>query len=155
MVTRSIAKREEWYTVFYSLSLPRFGRQKVEVIPWGDFFGGTGSVLTARQKRKISALLAGVTSVYVLHAEQANAAGITEKIIGAFDPIVQLVQGVSYPVAFLMICGGFLMIMVGQRSKGLAMLKWAAVGYVGMQFAPAIMQILVSVGKAMMASPAR
>ncbi len=140
--------------MFYSVNLPsfpRFRREKVEVIPWDDFFGEMGSALTARQKRQISALLAGATVAYVLRLDHAEAAGIADKIIGAFDPIIQLAQGVSYPVAFLMICGGFLLIMVGQRSKGLAMLKWAAVGYVGMQFAPAIMQILVSVGKAMVA----
>jgi hypothetical protein len=137
--------------VFYSVALPRFRRQKTEVIPWRDFFDEMGSVLTARQKRKLSALLAGATAVYVLRLEHAEASGLADKIIGAFDPIIQLAQGVSYPIAFLMICGGFLLIMVGQRSKGLSMLKWAAVGYVGMQFAPAIMQILVGVGKAMVA----
>jgi hypothetical protein len=137
--------------VFYSVALPRFRRQKIEVVPWRDFFDEMGSVLTARQKRKISALLAGATAVNVLRLEHAEASGLADKIIGAFDPIIQLAQGVSYPIAFLMICGGFLLIMVGQRSKGLSMLKWAAVGYVGMQFAPAIMQILVGVGKAMVA----
>ncbi|QHZ58577.1 hypothetical protein M655_024710 [Brevibacillus sp. NSP2.1] len=121
------------------------------MIPWDDFFGEMESALTTRQKRQINALLAGATAAYILRLEHAEAAGIADKIIGAFDPIIQLAQGVSYPVAFLMICGGCLLIMVGQRSKGLAMLKWAAVGYVGMQFAPAIMQILVSVGKAMVA----
>ncbi|MBU8715373.1 hypothetical protein KM924_23000 [Brevibacillus parabrevis] len=129
----------------------RFKRQKVEVVPWRDFFDEVESVLTTKQKRQVSALLAGTVVAYALRLEHAEAAGIADKIIGAFDPIIQLAQGVSYPVAFLMICGGFLLIMVGQRSKGLSMLKWAAVGYVGMQFAPAIMQILVSVGKAMIA----
>jgi Type IV secretion system pilin len=151
MGTRSIAKRKERYTVFYSVVLPRFRRQKVEVIPWRDFFDGAESALTARQKRKISALLPGATAVYALRLEHAEASGLADKIIGAFDPIIQLVQGVSYPIAFLMICGGFLLIMIGQRSKGLSFIKWAAVGYVGIQFAPAIMQILVSVGKAMTA----
>ncbi|EMT54694.1 hypothetical protein I532_03780 [Brevibacillus borstelensis AK1] len=139
--------------MFYSVALPsfpRFGREKVEVIPWRDFFDEMGSALTTRQKRKLSALLAGVTTAYVLRLEHAEAAsGIADRIIRAFDPLIEVAQGVSYPVAFLMICGGFLLIMVGQRSKGLAFLKWAAIGYVGMQFAPAIMQILVSVGKAM------
>ncbi len=79
------------------------------------------------------------------------AADMTTRIIGAFDPIISLVQGIAYPVTFLMISGGFLLIILGQRSKGLAMMKWAGVGYIGLQFAPAIMQILVDVGKAMMA----
>lgn len=79
------------------------------------------------------------------------AADMTTRIISAFDPIISLVQGIAYPVTFLMISGGFLLIILGQRSKGLAMMKWAGVGYIGLQFAPAIMQILVDVGKAMMA----
>lgn len=75
--------------------------------------------------------------------------GITEKIISACDPIIQLIQGISYPVGFIMICAGFLVIMTGNRQKGLNIIKWAAIGYIGMQFAPAIMTILVEVGKAM------
>ncbi|UOY92918.1 hypothetical protein MUG87_01870 [Ectobacillus sp. JY-23] len=78
-----------------------------------------------------------------------SAMDTTARIISAFDPIISLVQGVAYPVTFLMIGGGFLLIIMGQRSKGLSMIKWAAVGYIGLQFAPSIMQILVEVGKAM------
>ncbi|WP_339167127.1 TrbC/VirB2 family protein [Brevibacillus sp. FSL L8-0520] len=137
--------------MFLTVSLPKVKRQRYEVVPWRDFFAQTESVLTPRQKRKINALLAGATAAYVLRLEPASAAGIADRIVSAFNPLIELVQGVSYPVAFLMICGSFLLIMVGQRSKGLAMLKWASVGYIGLQFAPAIMQILVSVGKAMMA----
>jgi hypothetical protein len=75
--------------------------------------------------------------------------GMTQRIIQACDPIIQLIQGVSYPVGFIMICAGFLVIMTGNRQKGLNIIKWAAIGYIGMQFAPAIMMILVEVGKAM------
>ncbi|WP_338461511.1 hypothetical protein V5G20_17655 [Brevibacillus borstelensis] len=122
------------------------------MIPWRDFFDGMGSALTTRQKRTIRALLAGAAAAHVLRLEHVEAAGgIAERIVRAFDPIIDLTQGLAYPISFLMITGGFLLIMVGQRSKGLAMMKWAAVGYIGIQFAPAIMQILVSVGKAMVA----
>lgn len=75
--------------------------------------------------------------------------GIAEKIIRACDPIIQLIQGVSYPVGFIMITAGFLVIMTGNRQKGVNIIKWAAIGYIGMQLAPAIMTILVEVGKAM------
>ncbi|MCQ6281105.1 hypothetical protein [Bacillus sp. EB600] len=74
--------------------------------------------------------------------------GVADKIIHAFDPIVQLLQGLSYPVCFIMLSAGFLVIMTGNRQKGLNIIKWAALGYIGMQFAPAIMAILVEVGKA-------
>lgn len=75
--------------------------------------------------------------------------GVADRIIRACDPIIQLIQGVSYPVGFIMICAGFLVIMTGNRQKGLNIIKWAAIGYIGMQFAPAIMTILVEVGRAM------
>jgi hypothetical protein len=73
---------------------------------------------------------------------------VTDKIIHAFDPIVQLMQGLSYPVCFIMLSAGFLVIMTGNKTKGLQIIKWASIGYIGMQFAPAIMAILVEVGKA-------
>jgi hypothetical protein len=74
---------------------------------------------------------------------------VTDKIIKAFDPLVQLIQGVSYPVAFIIITSGFLVMMTGNRQKGISMIKWAVIGYIGMQFAPALMSILVEVGRAM------
>lgn len=74
---------------------------------------------------------------------------VADKIINAFNPVVQLLQGMSYPVCFIMLSAGFLVIMTGNRSKGLNLIKWAAIGYIGMQLAPAIMTILVEVGKAM------
>lgn len=73
----------------------------------------------------------------------------SQVIMKAFDPIVDLLQGVSYPVCFIMLSGGFLLIMMGQGHRGMRMIKWAAIGYVGLQFAPALMEILVEVGKAM------
>ncbi len=76
---------------------------------------------------------------------------VAEKIIVAFDPVVQLIQGLAYPVGMTMICAGFLIMITGNRHKGLSMIKWAAIGFIGMQFAPAIMMILGEVGRAMMA----
>ena len=68
----------------------------------------------------------------------------------AFNPIIELIQGVSYPVAFLMLSGGMLLVMIGQKHRGLNMMKWAALGYIGMQFVPALMSIVVDVGKGML-----
>lgn len=93
--------------------------------------------------------LTGATLATLLRADTAMAGGVADKIINAFDPIIELIQGLSYPVGFIMICAGFLVMMTGNKQKGLNIIKWAAVGYVGMQFAPAIMTILVEVGRAM------
>ncbi|MED5050681.1 hypothetical protein P9850_02195 [Anoxybacillus rupiensis] len=89
-----------------------------------------------------TAALSGYNSI-------ASAAGIGDKIIHAFDPFVELIQGLAYPLGFTMICAGFLVIMTGNRHKGLHIIKWASIGYIGMQFAPAIMSILAEIGRAM------
>lgn len=87
------------------------------------------------------------TAALSAYASTAEAAGIQEKIIHAFDPLVELIQALAYPFGFTMICAGFLVVMTGNRHKGLNLIKWAAIGFVGMQFAPGIMDILVEVGK--------
>jgi len=75
---------------------------------------------------------------------------ITERIMHAFDPLIQLIQGLAYPVTFIMFSAGFLVMISGKPQRGLQMMKWAALGYLGMMFLPAIMTILVEVGKSMM-----
>jgi hypothetical protein len=55
-------------------------------------------------------------------------------------------------VAFIMITGGFLCIMMGQKHRGLSLIKWAAIGYIGMQLAPALMEILHQIGVQMRAA---
>lgn len=73
-----------------------------------------------------------------------------EKIVKAFDPIIQLLQSITYPLAFVCIALGVLTIMIGQKRRGLEIIKWAAVGYLLMQFLPGLMTILRTVGQAMM-----
>lgn len=135
--------------------------QKVEVVGGIKDFLAPSPVM----KRKISSsLLAGVGMgigalattfqpapqvVPTMAMPILGSIGIADKIIQACSPIIQLIQGISYPVGFIMITAGFLIMMTGNRQKGLTMIKWAAIGYIGMQFAPAIMTILVEVGKAM------
>jgi hypothetical protein len=74
---------------------------------------------------------------------------LAEKIMNAFQPIIDLCQGISYPLAFIMVSTGFLLMMVGQTSRGVKMLKWAGIGYIGLMFVPSIMAMLYEVGKAM------
>ena len=88
-----------------------------------------------------------LTAALSAYASTASAASIQEKIVHAFDPLIELVQALAYPVGFTMICAGFLVVMTGNRHKGLHIIKWAAIGFIGMQFAPGIMSILLEVGK--------
>lgn len=78
------------------------------------------------------------------------ASGFNQAIVtNAFQPVIDLMQGIAYPLCFLMVSGSFLLIMLGQRAKGINMLKWAAIGYIGLQFAPTIMMLIVEVATAM------
>lgn len=70
-----------------------------------------------------------------------------DKIVKAFDPIIQLIQAVSFPIAFVCIALAILMKMIGQKRKGLEIIKWAAIGYLLMQMLPGLMSVLHSVGQ--------
>ena len=118
---------------------------KTEVIKWHEFFQQE----ERKEERKTTTLIPLATSALLLLPMTAEASAISDRIVNAFDPIIELVKGVSYPICFLMISGSFVLVMIGQKSKGLSMLKWAAVGYIGLQFAPSIMHILIKVGEAM------
>ncbi|PHA02986.1 hypothetical protein COE51_01195 [Bacillus pseudomycoides] len=104
-----------------------------------------------KKKEKATLYAAGLGTALLLgNSHYAQAGGwIEDKIISAFDPLIQLVQGISYPLCFLTLSCGFILIMLGQKNKGVSLLKWSCLGYIGLQFAPAIMQILVQIGKAM------
>lgn len=68
------------------------------------------------------------------------------KIMHAFDPLINLVQSLAYPIAGIMIAGGCLMIMVQQREQGMKMLQNAAIGYILVQLSPMLLQLLVGIG---------
>jgi hypothetical protein len=68
------------------------------------------------------------------------------KVLHAFDPLINLIQSLSYPIAGVMIAGGCLFIMVGNREKGMQMLQNAAIGYILVQLSPMILELLVGIG---------
>lgn len=74
---------------------------------------------------------------------------IQQKIIEAFDPIVHLLQGMAYPVTLVMISIGFLLLSMGNKHTAIKTVKWAVVGFLGMQFVPVIMKLLMEVAAAM------
>lgn len=126
-----------------------FKRQKTETIPFKDFMSGEWKKQQEIKKEmtltKYS--MAGLITEMTLKASPVHASVLGDVVLKAFSPIIDLVQGISYPVAFLMISGGFILIMTGQTSRGLHFIKWACLGYIGLQFAPALMQIVVEIGQ--------
>ncbi|PEL13804.1 hypothetical protein [Bacillus sp. AFS017336] len=70
------------------------------------------------------------------------------KMIVAFDPLIGLVQALAYPVCMVVVLGGALFIMIGNKEKGFAMMQGAGLGYVLVQMTPIILNILVDAMKA-------
>lgn len=130
-----------------------FKRNKIETIPFKEFTQGDWKEKKAERRKQnldqaiTSMSMTAVASHFILGASPAHASAMSDVIMKAFDPIVDLLQGISYPVAFIMISGGFLLIMTGQTSRGMHFIKWACLGYLGLQFAPALMKIVVTIGQ--------
>jgi hypothetical protein len=95
-------------------------------------------------------LLTGMSpSAFAQNAQAAipaMSAATKTKILHAFDPLIDLVQSLSYPIAGVMIAGGCLFIMVGNRERGMQMLQNAAIGYILVQLSPMLLELLVGIG---------
>jgi hypothetical protein len=135
---------------------------KTETITFKDFMSGEWRENQKAQTfTKASILGAGITAglqTTTAHATVADQMAehakesITEIIMKACQPIFDLLSGCSYPVAFFMISGGFILIMTGQTRRGMQLIKWACIGFIGLQFAPALMSIVIQIGQSIQAS---
>ncbi|WP_336883852.1 hypothetical protein [Priestia koreensis] len=130
----------------------------------GEFMRGETKV---KQRNKmplqaaVATLAAGSLSLVAkptlfAHAQTVESAGpvsdyisgqLMDKIVHAFEPLVGLLQGLSYPIALVMLTGGALFIMVGSKDRGLSLMQNAAIGYIVLQLTPMLMSLLVEVGK--------
>lgn len=70
----------------------------------------------------------------------------SETIRRSINPIVELLASLGYPVTYFMFIVGMLMIITGKKSKGLEIMKWAAIGYVGLQVVPFFLGLLEQIG---------
>jgi hypothetical protein len=68
---------------------------------------------------------------------------IKAKMMDAFTPIIDLVQGMAYPVAMVVVLGGAIFVMIGNSDKGFSMMQKAALGYLIVMIAPMILDVLV------------
>lgn len=71
---------------------------------------------------------------------------VSQKIIKCFDPLLDIISGIGYPVTNATLIVGCLMIITGRKKQGLEWIKWACVGYLGIQFMPFVLRILDMVG---------
>lgn len=75
----------------------------------------------------------------VTHAES----NIQTKMMSAFDPLINLIQGLAYPVAMIVVLGGSIFVMIGNSEKGFSMMQKAGLGYLLVMIAPMILDVLV------------
>lgn len=85
-------------------------------------------------------------TVTLLFNTQVSAVGF-DKITGALNPLIDLIQALGYPLAVLSMSGGAITMMFNKR-MGVRIIKDTAVAYLVLQFVPGLMKILMDIGKA-------
>ena len=71
-----------------------------------------------------------------------------QSILHTFDPLIDLMTDLALPIAGVMINGGALLIMIGQKDKGFSLMMNLALGYCLVNLTPLLSSLLESVGKA-------
>lgn len=81
-------------------------------------------------------------------AQEAVPVAAMDTIAHAFDPLIDLMVGLSLPIAGVMITGGALLIMIGQKDYGYKLMMNCSLGYVLVNLSPLFLSLLADVGKA-------
>ena len=131
--------------------------RKTETMTIGEFMNPT-------PKKKIpfnkAALSSAIPLSFISHGIPAHAQGfeavpaaaisdaLKDKILHAFDPLIELMISLSYPIAGVMITGASLLIMIGQKDKGYSLIQTAGIGYILVQLSPLFLKLLVGIGEA-------
>ena len=134
-------------------------RKKVETINFKDFMDGSYKQTIQPRVTKEMIIKAGVMittltlsltfgDLSLVSAGAVNGV-ITDKVITAFDPMIQLAQALSYPIGMVMMLGGGLFMMIGNSDKGLSMIQKAGMGYILVQMLPMFMDLLVEIAKSL------
>lgn len=120
-----------------------------------EFLRGDSSIKKFKRNGIEAALtIAGSTILLTFtgvdFASAATVSGfVYEKATNAFMPLVELIKGLSYPIALVIMSGGALMLMIGNKEKGYSMIQNASIGYILVQMMPMLMKLLVEIAKAM------
>jgi hypothetical protein len=70
---------------------------------------------------------------------------VQAKIMSGFDPIIDLVSGLAYPLAFIGVTYAGILYMLKRPEEALDKIKHTALGFVLVNMAPLLMKLLVSV----------
>lgn len=65
----------------------------------------------------------------------------------SYTEIIRRLQDKADPIGSVMLIIGFFLVMLGQKNKGLNIVKWTAIAYVGIQFVPTIMEWIKEIAK--------
>ena len=141
--------------------------KKPATVDFSDFMSGEYKSTRKTRNVKNSGILAGISTIPLIvmggvgspaFASGGEAIpvsvvdGISDaaksKIIHAFDPLIDLMVSVSLPIAGVMLTGGALLIMIGQKDSGFRLIMNSALGYVLVQMSPLFIDLLGGVGAA-------
>ena len=106
--------------------------------------GRSVSIDTEITKKDLVTLAALIATVTIASPAEVMAASgeITEKVEKASRPIKDLLIGVADPVCYIVFTWGLLEAMLGKGASGLTRMKYAALGYMGMNWLPVFMEIM-------------
>ena len=94
----------------------------------------------------VTGTVISITNTTMCYAA-SDLSSISNKIRQSTSPIIELLASLGYPVTYAMLIVGAIMIITGKKSKGLEVVKWACIGYIGLQFVPFLLGLLESIGQ--------
>lgn len=77
--------------------------------------------------------------------ETMGKAEVSNKIISAFAPITDLVQGLAYPITFISLSYAGILFIMRRNEQAIQTLQGAAIGFIIVNMAPLLMRLLVSI----------
>lgn len=117
-------------------------KKKQEVYSIKEFMSGEHK----KPKNGFSKKLGYTVPLFIVPATPAFAASPQQTIMHAFDPLIDMIQSLAYPIAGVMLAGGCLYIMCGFKDKGMDMIKNACIGYILVMLSPMFLKILIQMG---------
>ena len=117
---------------------------RLEKLVWVPIAGLSVTVMS-----KVNDVLAATDSISAAAIPaSATSDAIANQVVHAFDPLVELMVGLSLPIASVIITGAALLIMMNRSDIGYPMMMRASMGYVLVQMVPLFIKLLVGVGAA-------
>ena len=108
-----------------------------------------GDICINKEKIKTAIKVTSTTLTITLMHSQIAHASIGDRIVSAVQPLIEAVQALGYPLAYLTIASGAV-VMIFNKRAGLKIIKTGAIGYLVLQLVPGLMSIIADVGKALM-----